>query len=150
MAVYSSQRQRASPLFDIALLLFRLGCSAVLLVGHSWNNAVLGWNYLWKGMPWPLVEKLHDAGLPLPALFGAAAAVACFAAPVGVALGFLSRLFALLAILVLVGLLLLPLGAEGDQIQELVMLYLLSFGLILLLGGGSYSLDTLFRKRKSA
>ncbi len=141
-------RQKASPIVDFSLLLFRLGCGLLLLLSHGWSNAVEAWNYVWKDQPWSFIDQLAAADYPFPVLLASGAAAICAVLPASIVLGFLTRICSGLILIVLVMALVAgsQLGAAGQE--ELILLYILAFGLLFLQGGGAFGIDSLFYRKK--
>lgn len=150
MASYSRPPDRAPTLASLSLLLFRIGCGSALLYFHGWDSAVAAWNRIWKAQPWPLIEHLESINYPFPLVLSVAAAIVCVIAPLSVILGFLTRLSALLIVAVILFVLPVSLGGGAPLAQELSLFYLLAFFLLVLQGGGSFGLDSVFGKKKGA
>ena len=146
---------------DTALLLLRLA-GLGLAFGHGWGKI----STLAAGEGDRFIAGVEALGFPLPAVFAWAAALAEFAGGLFVALGFGTRIAASFAaftmfvaafgrhqfqqhVMVALGLS----QATPDEVKkwgnpEMALIYLICFLAIVLLGGGRFSLDPLFFKRK--
>jgi uncharacterized membrane protein YphA (DoxX/SURF4 family) len=144
---FSSTRPNSE--FDIGTLfqtisILRIGAGLSLLWFHAWHGAIGASRFLWREQPWAWVDTFTKAALPVPHL--AAPAAAAFLATVAVSwtLGFLTRLFALIAIPLSIAAILIARHSFPDQI-ETAILYLFISLTLLLFGSGNISLDGLFR-----
>lgn len=133
-----------SSLFKTIAIL-RIGAGAVLLARHGWGAAVGAYEFLWKEQPWSWVTAFNDAGLPYPTLLAPAAAIVIAAVAVSWCVGFLTRLFAVVAMPVAIGAII----KGGLLYSEIGWLYLLIAFTLLLYGSGAVSIDQLFRLGQS-
>lgn len=133
-----------SSLFKTIAIL-RIGAGVVLLTRHGWNSAIGAYEFLWKEQPWAWVNAFSDAGLPYPTLLAPAAAIVIAAVAVCWCAGFLTRLFAVVAMPVAVGAII----KGGTLYSEIGWLYLLIAITLLLYGSGAFSIDQLFRLGQS-
>ena len=146
---------------DIALFLLRLS-GLGLAINHGWGKI----SSLATGGGDRFISGVETLGFPMPGLFAWAVALAEFGCGLFVALGFGTRIAASFAafamfvaaflrhrfhqhVLVAVGLL----DAAPDEVKkwgnpEMALIYLVCFIAIILMGGGRYSLDYLFRRKK--
>jgi putative oxidoreductase len=146
---------------DIALLLLRL-TGLGMAFGHGWGKV----SALATGGGDRFIAEVEALGFPLPTVFAWAAALAEFVGGLFVALGLGTRIAACFAgftmfvaafgrhqfhqhALVAIGLL----QASPDEIKkwgnpEMSLIYLICFLVMVLMGGGRFSLDQLLPKRK--
>jgi uncharacterized membrane protein YphA (DoxX/SURF4 family) len=132
---------------DTGLLVLRVGVGLVLGIYHAWREVLLGWNFVWKKQSWLLAQTVEDFGLPVPKILACAAAVVMALGAVGLVLGVLSRLSALLLLAcAVVGLLF----TIADPIGEKLLLYAVACGVIVICGPGCFSIDALLNRKRNA
>lgn len=129
-----------SSLFKTIAIL-RIGAGVLLVTRHGWLAAHGAYEFLWQEKTWSWVKEFSDAGLPLPTLLAPAVAIIVAAVAVSWCIGFLTRLFAVIFMPVLVGVLL----RGPAENAEIAWLYLLIAFTLLLFGSGAVSIDKLFR-----
>lgn len=129
-----------SSLFKTIAIL-RIGTGILLVSRHGWGAAVGAYEFLWQEKNWDWVKSFADAGLPCPTLLAPAVAIIVAAVAASWCIGFLTRLFAVIFMPVLIGVLL-----KGPvENQEGAWLYLLISFTLVLFGSGAVSIDQLFR-----
>lgn len=132
---------------DFWLLALRLLITFTLIYFQGWQQIVAAWRYVWSKAPFTLVEQLETAGVPSPnvlaPLFAALLIVVCLA----LAFGFLTRIFALVGLLLFLFVLVANVQLSDTlNVQALV----LHCGLLLIMtfaGGGRFSLGTLLSRK---
>lgn len=137
----ANQNPWSSIFKTIAVL--RIGTGVLLVSRHAWLAVMGAYEFLWKEQPWEWVKAFSDAGLPYPQFTAPAAALILGAVAVSFTVGFLTRLFALVFMPVLV-LFLIYAQKMADAQVEAAWLYLLVSFTLLLFGSGAISLDKLF------
>lgn len=126
------------------LLFLRAGTGLLLLVRHAVDGARGAFHFLWNEQPWTWVQALHQAGLPYAALLAPLLALLLLSISISFILGFLTRLFAALQLLLL-GFLFMRLPASETALHgETLYLYALCSLTLLLFGSGQCSVDGLF------
>lgn len=125
------------------IVILRIGAGALLFLSHGWRGAWGAYEFLWQEKNWDWVQRFNEAGLPYPHLVAPAVAIAVAAVGISWSLGFLTRLFALLFIPIVIGFIITAQGA-GSPLAEIGWLYLLVSFTLLLFGSGAISLDKLF------
>lgn len=128
-----------------SISILRIGAGVLLLTRHGWIAAHEAYEFLWEEKTWNWVKALADVGLPMPTLLAPAVAIIVAAVAVSWCIGFLTRLFSLILMPVLIGVLIK--GTPADV--EVAWLYLLIAFTLLLFGSGSISIDQLFRLGQS-
>lgn len=122
-----------------------------LIYYQGWDQFAQGWSYLWSGTRWKLIDHFSAAHpVPVAAVFALATAVFFFISPLLLALGFLTRVNALL---IFAGLLLaLDKGLNGILSTSLhtqtMSLYLLIMLFFFVNGGGLLAVDRFFDLRR--
>jgi len=131
-----------SLLKTVAIL--RIGTGTLLLTRHGISGTMNAYHFLWKEQPWPWVTVFHDAGVPYAHL--AAPLTAVLVAMIGLfwILGFLTRLFAVLFLPLVITVLVVA-QKSGSPAAETAWLYLFISLTLLLFGSGAVSIDQLFR-----
>lgn len=130
--------------FFKTISILRIGSGALLLVRHGWEAAWASYHFLWEEKGWDWVKHFNDAGLPYPALLAPAVAIVISAVGLSWCIGFLTRLFSVIFIPIIVGFLMLARNDNTATI-EAAWLYLLIAVTLTLFGSGAISLDKLFR-----
>jgi uncharacterized membrane protein YphA (DoxX/SURF4 family) len=132
-----------SSLFKTIAIL-RIGSGVLLLTQHGWAAAWGTYQFLWEEKNWDWVKLFNDVGLPYPALLAPAVAIVVAAVALSWSIGFLTRLFSVLFIPILIGFLALA-HKSGSDAVEAGWLYLLIAVTLTLFGSGAISIDKLFR-----
>lgn len=122
----------------------RIGTGTLLMTRHAFSAAVSAYHFFWKEEPWAWVPAFHEAGLPYAHLLAPVTAVIVAAVALSWILGFLTRLFAVLFLPVIITALVLLQKAGSVQV-EAAWLYLFITVTLLLFGSGAVSVDQLFR-----
>jgi len=133
------------------MLLLRCLSGLALIYYQGWNQVVFGWNYLWHQRQWPLVQHfLEHNPLPLAVILSWLTAVFFFLSPLLLAIGFLTRLNALMIFLGLI----MALNANLDRVlstslhTQTVVLYFLISLFFILNGGGLLAADRMFDRQR--
>lgn len=129
-------------------LFLRVGVGLLLLTHHAMAAALGAFEFLWNERPWNWVSLLHQAGLPYPTLLAPVAALVLLGISLSFLFGFLTRLFAVAFLLVLVLLQWRSDPAQSLQ-SELIWLYQLCGLTLMLFGSGRISIDQWLGRRES-
>jgi uncharacterized membrane protein YphA (DoxX/SURF4 family) len=138
----SSQDPLSSSFKTTAIL--RIGAGVLLMTRHGFNEAINAYRFFWKEQPWEWVAAFNAAGLPYAHLLAPLVAVLVAGVALSWILGFLTRLFAVLFLPVIIAALVL-LPQAGPAHVEAAWLYLFVTVTLLLFGSGAVSADQLFR-----
>lgn len=138
----AAQNPWASLLKSVAIL--RIGTGTLLLVRHGVGGVTGAYQFFWKEQPWPWVTVFHDAGVPYAHLVAPLTAVIVGAVGLFWVLGFLTRLFAVAFLPVVITALVIA-QKGGFAMAETAWLYLFISITLLLFGSGAISIDQLFR-----
>ncbi|MCB1225199.1 MAG: hypothetical protein KDK99_05245 [Verrucomicrobiales bacterium] len=122
----------------------RIGAGVLLLSRHLWQALPAAHQFIWKEVPWAWKTAFEDAGVPYPHLVAPAVAVVLALVCASWILGFLTRFFSLLFMVVAVAALLVDRHAH-PEFGELCWLYLIIAFTLCLFGSGAVSLDQLFQ-----
>lgn len=122
----------------------RIGAGTLLMSRHGFGAAMSAYQFFWKEQPWDWAVAFHDAGIPYPHLMAPVVAVVVAGVALSWILGFLTRLFAVVFLPVIITALVL-LQKAGSVQAETAWLYLFITVTLILFGSGSVSLDQLFR-----
>lgn len=130
-------------------LFLRVSTGLMIFYIHGWHKLEGGIAYLRHGTPWILAKEVAEMGFPAPVASAfAATAVQFLCAPL-IALGFFTRVNAILLTGALSVAILQNLLAARDP--QLAILYTVATASLIFLGGGKFSLDArLFAKRQQA
>ncbi len=142
----SEQRPWNSLFKTVAII--RIGTGTLLMARHGFREAINAYHFLWKEQPWSLVTSLHEAGLPQAHLLTPFVALIVAGVALSWILGFLTRLFAVFFLPVVITALTLLQKAGSVQV-EAAWLYLFITVTLLLFGSGAVSIDQLFRLGQS-
>lgn len=94
-----------------------------------------------------MVQGVAAMGFPMPVVFAWAAALSEFAGGILLALGFLSRLSALMIFITMSVAAFITHAADPLKVKELAYAYWTMSGALVILGAGSLSLDQIFFSR---
>lgn len=122
----------------------RIGTGTLLMTRHGFGAALSAYQFFWKEQPWAWVPAFHDAGLPYPHLIAPLTALLVAGVALSWIVGFLTRLFAVLFLPVVITALVILQKAGSVQV-EAAWLYLFITVTLLLYGSGAVSVDQLFR-----
>lgn len=122
----------------------RIGTGTLLMTKHGFSAALGAYHFFWKEQPWAWVPAFHDAGLPYAHLLAPFTALIVAGVALSWISGFLTRLFAVLFLPVVITALVL-LQKAGSPQGEAAWLYLFITATLLLFGSGAVSVDQLFR-----
>ena len=135
----ANQNPLSSLFKTIAIL--RIGTGTLLMSRHGWQAAWGAYDFLWNEKPWSWVVAFHEVGLPKPELLAPAVAIVVAGVALSWCVGFLTRLFAVVFMPVVIGVIV----KAGPEHLETGWLYLLIAFTLLLFGSGAISIDKLFR-----
>lgn len=122
----------------------RIGTGVLLMTRHGFSAAVSAYHFFWKEEPWAWVTSFRDAGIPYAHLVAPLVALIVASVALSWIVGFLTRLFAVVFLpIVITALVLLP--QAGPAHVEAAWLYLFITVTLLLFGSGAVSIDQLFR-----
>lgn len=139
----------AGTLAGLGHLFLRVSTGLMIFYIHGWHKLEGGLAYLRHGTPWMLAKEVAEMGFPAPVASAfAATAVQFLCAPL-IALGFFTRVNAILLTGALSVAILQNLLAGRDP--QLAILYTVVTASLIFLGGGKYSLDAkLFARGQQA
>jgi uncharacterized membrane protein YphA (DoxX/SURF4 family) len=132
-----------SSLFKTIAVL-RIGTGVLLMSRHSFSGALDAYRFFWKEQPWAWVPAFHEAGLPYAHLMAPFTAVIMMGVAFSWISGFLTRLFAVVFLPVVITALILLQKTDSPHV-EAAWLYLFITVTLLLFGSGAISVDQLFR-----
>ncbi len=123
----------------------RAGAGLVLFFFYGLNAGLRSYEMIWKHVPWPLVNTLEQARLPYPNVLASIAAGVAIVVSIAWVTGFLTRLFSLLFLPVVIGALIVVerLNAEGQA--GICWLFFFITLTLVMYGSGLVSVDALFR-----
>jgi uncharacterized membrane protein YphA (DoxX/SURF4 family) len=135
-----------SPLSSLfkTVAIVRIGTGTLLMTRHGFSAALSAYQFFWKEQPWAWVTAFHDAGLPYPHLVAPLTALLVAGVALSWIIGFLTRLFSVLFLPVVITALVILQKAGSVQV-EAAWLYLFITVTLLLYGSGAVSVDQLFR-----
>ena len=129
--------------FFKTIAVLRIGAGVLLLIRHGFAAALGAYHFLWAEQEWDWVHIVGQAGLPYPHLLTPALALVVLAVGLSWSLGFLTRLFAVIFLPVVIGFIAFA-QFTGGPFLELGWLYLFVTLTLMLYGSGTFSLDKLF------
>ncbi len=137
--------------FGILFLRFAAICSLVYyeLALHLEK----AWRSIWREETWGLIDQFENRGIPLPNAVSVAIILAAFLTGLGVLLGFLARVNAVILTVILAFLLLAQVQTSPNLTPEAVVLYIGILLTLTITGPGRFSMDhmlTAQRGRRSA
>lgn len=141
---YSAAQPNPFSSFFKTIAIVRIGSGVLLMTRHGFNAAWNAYEFFWKEKPWTWVPLFHDAGLPQAHLLAPVVAVVVAGVALSWILGFLTRLFAVVFLPVVITALVLMEKTHAAQ-AETAWLYLFIAVTLILFGSGAVSLDQLFR-----
>ncbi len=142
----SSSSAAQSPLGSLfkTIAVVRIGAGTLLMTRHGFAAAMNGYQFFWKEKPWAWPTLFNEAGLPYAHLLAPVVALVVAGVALSWILGFLTRLFAVVFLPIIITALVLLQKAGAPQ-AETTWLYLFITVTLILFGSGSVSLDKLFR-----
>lgn len=142
----SSSSSAQNPLGSLfkTIAIVRIGAGTLLMTRHGFGAAVGGYQFFWQEKPWAWPTLFNDAGLPYAHLLAPLVAVVVAGVALSWILGFLTRLFAVVFLPVIITALVFLQKAGAPQ-AETAWLYLFITVTLILFGSGAVSLDKLFR-----
>ncbi len=150
MAFIKSESSVDSPptprvgLADFYLLLLRWVLAVPLFYYQIRQQSVMAWSYLWDKKEWPLLVAVTEAGLPQPRIITVALIFVLLACPLGVAVGFLTRINAALTLLAMLFFFLSGLPFSEWMTGQTYVLFLGVAAVLTLSGPGRFSFDGVF------
>jgi uncharacterized membrane protein YphA (DoxX/SURF4 family) len=129
--------------FFKTIAILRIGAGVLLLVKHGIAAALGAYHFLWAEQEWDWAHLTAQAGLPYPHLITPLLALVVAAVGLSWTLGFLTRLFAVVFLPVVIGFLIFTQFSGGPYV-EVAWLYLIITATLMLYGSGALSLDKLF------
>jgi uncharacterized membrane protein YphA (DoxX/SURF4 family) len=125
------------------IAILRIGAGLLLLARHGVEGVLGAYQFLWSEQEWDWAQQAAQAGLPYPHLTTPLLALIVGAVGLSWTLGFLTRLFAILFLPVVITFLVYVRFGGGAYI-EVAWLYLIIAVTLMLFGSGALSLDKLF------
>jgi putative oxidoreductase len=132
---------------DLGLLFLRVGYAACLIGFHGWARFLRAFNLVVHGTPWPFVNLVARLGFPYPTVFAVLSALAESVAALMVALGIYTRVAAAIIVINMA----VAFDNEASQwttggTPEMPGLYLVVAIALVMLGGGGFAVDGLWRR----
>lgn len=125
---------------NIGHLFFRVSIGLMIFYVHGWHK-LEGWiAYLRHGIPWKLTEEIAGMHFPAPLTSAVAATLVQFICSLFVIVGFFTRINAAFLACVLGVAIFQNLLSHRDP--QLAILYTLVVVTLVLMGGGTFSLDS--------
>lgn len=143
-SVDSPAPQGGGYLADIYLLLLRLVMTAPLFYYQIRQQSVVAWQSLWEKKDWPLLNAVTEMGLPQPQVTTVALVFVLVACPLGIVLGFLTRINAALTLLAILFFFLSGLPFSEWMTGQTYVLFLGIAAVLTLSGPGRLSFDGLY------
>ncbi len=132
-----------SSLFKTVAIL-RIGTGVLLMWRYGIDAATNAYQFFWNEQPWAWVPAFHEAGLPYAHLLAPFVAILIVGVSTSWVLGFLTRLFAVIFLPIVITTLVI-LQQAGSLRVEAAWLYLFITTTLLLFGSGAVSVDQLFQ-----
>lgn len=134
--------ERLGQLFK-SIAILRIGAGATLAWFHGWPGLKGAYHFLWKEEPWEWVKVLDEAHIPFPHLVAPALALLIASVALGWGLGFVTRIFAAIAIPLALAAIVIAHRLASPEVETGVLYLAVAFTL-LLFGSGNVSLDFFF------
>jgi len=136
---------------NIAIFLLRVFSALALIYYQGFTQLTQGWSFVWQGGSWPLVDYFAQShSVPVSTFFAVLTAVFYFFAPFLLLVGFLTRFSAAAIFIGLVATL--NMGFEQVLSSSLhtqtMVIYFVVTLFLMITGGGGFSLDRLFMRKK--
>lgn len=141
-----SSSSAQSPLGSLfkTIAIVRIGAGTLLMSRHAFAAAMSAYQFFWQEKSWAWPTLFHDAGLPYAHLLAPVVALVVAGVALSWILGFLTRLFAVVFLPIIITALVF-LQRAGLPQAETAWLYLFITVTLILFGSGAVSLDKLFR-----
>lgn len=138
----ASNQAPLSSLFQTTAIL-RIGTGLLLMTRYGLGAVQNAYHFFWQEKPWAWVPAFHEAGMPYAHLLAPVVALLIVAVAISWTLGFLTRLFAVIFLPVVITTLVV-LQHAGSPRVEAAWLYLIITVTLLMFGSGTLSVDQLF------
>ena len=140
---YGAAQSPLGSLFK-TIAIVRIGAGTLLMTRHGFSAAMSAYRFFWQEQAWSWVPAFNEAGVPQAHLVAPVVALVVAGVALSWILGFLTRLFAVVFLPIIITALIL-LQKAGSVQAETAWLYLFITVTLILFGSGAVSLDQLFR-----
>lgn len=126
---------------DFGLLLLRFATVCTLVYYELAIHLHKAWNNVWEEEDWGLVDQFNNLNLPLPGAVAVAIILTAFLTSLGVLLGFLGRINAIILLIILGFLLVARVQTSNHFTPEVIVIYIIILVTLTVTGSGRFSLD---------
>lgn len=129
---------------DVYRLMIRLLVAVPMFFYQAKLQTAQAWIYLWDQKVWPLLEAMKEMNLPQPTVTATVLIFVMLFAPIGILIGFLTRVNAVLLMLATAYFFLSGLPLSDYLSGQTYVLYLGLCAVLVLCGPGAFSMDAAF------
>ncbi|MDF1815853.1 MAG: hypothetical protein P1V20_26880 [Verrucomicrobiales bacterium] len=133
---------------NIALLFLRFASVCVLVYYELAIHLHKAWNNVWKEEQWGLIDQFDNLSLPLPGAVAVTIILTAFITSLGVLLGFLARINAIILIIILGFLLVARVQTSNQFTPEVIVVYIIILVTLTVAGSGKFSMDHLLTSQR--
>ena len=134
---------------NIGVLFLRFATVCTLVYYELAIHLRKAWNNVWKEEEWGLIDQFVNLSLPLPGAVAVAIILTAFITSLGVLLGFLGRINAIILILILGTLLVTNVKTSNNFTPEVIVLYIIILFTLTVGGSGKFSMDHLLTTQRN-
>ncbi|MDF1755653.1 MAG: hypothetical protein P1U89_22885 [Verrucomicrobiales bacterium] len=133
---------------NIGLLFLRFATVCTLVYYELAIHLQKAWNNVWKEEEWGLIDQFVNLSLPLPGAVAVAIILTAFITSLGVLLGFLGRINAIILIVIMGALLIARVQTSNNFTPEVVVQYITILITLAVTGSGKFSMDHLLTAQR--
>lgn len=126
---------------DIGLFFLRFATVGTLIYYELAIHLRKAWNNVWKEESWGLIDQFINLSLPLPGAVAVAIILTAFITSLGVLLGFLGRINAIILTIILGFLLVAGVETSNQFTREVIVVYIIILVTLTVTGSGKFSMD---------
>lgn len=134
---------------NIGLFFLRFATVATLVYYELAIHLRKAWNNVWKEEEWGLIDQFQNLSLPIPGAVAVAIILTAFITALGVLLGFLARINAIILIVILGFLLTAGVETSNQFTPEVIVVYIIILVTLTVTGSGKFSMDHFLTRQRS-
>ena len=129
---------------DLYRLLLRLVLAVPMFFYQAMSQTTQAWGFVWEKREWPLMQAIEEMALPQPSVTAISLIFILLFCPIGVAVGFLTRVNAALTLLATGFFFISGLPLSDWLSGQTYLLFMGVCAVLVLSGPGAFSIDGVF------